>query len=262
MKKFFKTLGWALSWIFVFFALCFNLLSVYSKARKFKKEPKDLFLDERLKPVYKCVCKALYLKRIKVVAEDFEKLPSKQMFMVANHKSSYDPLVLFKAFYESGHMSLVTFVAKYELSKKTPVRKVMQLLKGIFVKRENPRSVYECYLEQVDRIKEGYTIILYPEGTRVKNDNEFGEFKAASFKAPMENYIAISPVAIYGTLDRKPKDADGKHLVYVKALKLVQPSKYMNTKQEYLANEIKNDIFAAFNELKEKAQAAYPKKKK
>lgn len=87
MKKFFKTLGWALSVPFVGLALLFNIASIRIKARKYKKNPKDMFLEDRLKPIYKGIKKLLYIKRIEVVAEDFDKIPSKQLLFIPNHKS-------------------------------------------------------------------------------------------------------------------------------------------------------------------------------
>ena len=252
MKKFFKTIGWALSWPFVAIALGFNLLSVYSKARKFKKNPKDLFLEERLKSVYKLCRKVVYLKRLEIVAEDFDKIPEKPLLILPNHKSDLDIVAIYIAIYESGHMGLTTFVAKAELYKIKPVRRVMELLAGIFMQRDNGRSVYEAYLAQNQRIKDGYSIIVFPEGTRIKSD-DFGEFKPTVLKVAMENYIAIEPVAIYGTIDVKPKDKTGKHKIYLKALKPVQPNKYINTKQEYLMSTIQNDVKQVYDELKAKA---------
>lgn len=253
MKKFFKTLGWVLSWPFVLIAAFFNLLTVSKRARKFKKNPKDMFLEDRLKIVYKLFNKVLYLKRIEVVAEGFDRLPSKQVLMVANHKSKYDPIVIYKAFYESGHMSQTAFIAKAELRKSWAVRKVLELLNGIFIQRDSGRSILECYNSEIERLKDGYSIVVFPEGTRIKGD-VLGEFRPATLKVAMENYVAISPVAIYGTENIKPKSKDGKHKVYVNALKLVQPNKYLNTKQEFLMQTIQEDIFAVYKELIKKAQ--------
>lgn len=254
MKKFFKTIGWALSWIFVAIALGFNLLTIYKRARKFKKNPRELFLEERLKPVYKVFRKVNYLRRVEVVAKDFEKLPEKPLLIIGNHKGSTDPIAIYIAMYESGHMGLFTFVAKAELSKKKPIRKIMELLGGMFLQRDNGRSIYETYLKETERIKDGYSVVVFPEGTRVKKD-EFGEFKPAVLKVAMENYIAVAPIAIYGTANLKSKDKNGKHKVYVQALKPIQPNKYLNTKQEYLMETLKNDIRKAYENLKSEAGA-------
>ena len=242
-----------MSWPFVLIAAFFNLLTVSKRARKFKKNPKDMFLEDRLKIVYKLFNKILYLKRIEVIAEGFDKLPSKQILMVSNHKSAYDPIVIFKAFYESGHMSQTAFIAKAELQKRWAVRKVLELLNGIFIQRDNGRSILECYNSEIERIKDGYSIIVFPEGTRIKGDT-FGEFKPATLRVAMENYVAISPVAVYGSENIKPKNKNGKHKVYVSALKLVQPNKYINTKQDFLMQSIQEDIFVVYKELLKKAQ--------
>jgi len=249
MKKFFKTLGWALSVPFVALALLFNYWNVCIKARKYRKNPKELFLEDRLKPIYKGINKILYIKRIKVVAEDFDKIPSKPILFIPNHKSWLDPLVFFKAYYESGHMGLTSMVAKIELKDSKAVRATMTLLDGIFIKRDSGRSILECYNTQMDLIKKGYSVVVYPEGTRVAGD-EFGIYQPTVLKVAYQNYIAINPIVAYGLENLKERDSDGKHKIYIKSLKLVQPNNFINTNQEALMAQIQQNAHDEYINLK------------
>jgi len=234
---------------FVGLALLFNWWSAARKARKYKKNPKELFLEERLKPIYKSIKKILYIKRIEVVAEGFDQLPSKQVLFIPNHKSWLDPLVFFKAYYESGHMGLTSFVAKIELKKQKGVQSAMTLLDGIYIQRDNGRSILQCYETEMDLIKKGYSVVVYPEGTRVAGD-EFGTYQPTTLKVAFQNYIAICPVVAYGVENIKTYDENNKHKVYIKALKIVQPNNFINTKQEALMAQIQQHAHDEYLKLK------------
>lgn len=251
MKKIFKSIGYGLSVPFVFLAAMVSLLFIKRKARKYKKDPNSIFLQDRLKAVYKVFNKFLYIKRVKVEAIDIESLPTKQMLYIANHKSILDPMVIFKVLYENGKLGAVSFIAKNELSKKWHTRSTIELMDGIFIQRDDGRSVYECYLKETENIKKGFSIVVFPEGTRVPGDT-FKEFNATTLKVAFQNYIAIAPMAIYGT-DIKRKRGEDK-VVYVKALKATQPNNFINIKQEQLMVSLQADIFSAYNHLKLKAQ--------
>ena len=84
MKKIFKSIGYGLSIPFVFLAAMVSLLFIKRKARKYKKDPNSIFLQDRLKAVYKVFNKFLYIKRVKVEAIDIESLPTKQMLYMTH----------------------------------------------------------------------------------------------------------------------------------------------------------------------------------
>lgn len=250
MKKIFKSIGYGLSVAFVLLAILFNLLSIKRKAKKYKKDPNSIFLPDRLKPIYKLFKKILYVKRIKFEVENVESLPTKPMLYIANHKSAYDPLVIFNALYEANKLGPTSFICKNELSKKWKTRCVIELMDGIFIQRDNGRSIYECYQKEMENIKKGYSIVVFPEGTRVPGD-EFGQFQATTLKVAFQNFIAIAPFAIYGS-DAKRKTGNVK-TIYLSSLKPVQPNNFIVVKQEQLMESIKGDIVAKYNELKQKA---------
>lgn len=251
MKKVFKSIGYCLSAPFVLIAMMFGLLSIKRKAKKYIKDPNSIFLQDRYKAVYKIFSKFLYLKRVEVVAEDFDKLPAKQMLFIANHKSILDPMVMFKALYDANKLGASTFICKYELSKHWHTRSVIQLLDGIFIQRDNGRSIYDCYLKEMEYIKKGYSVVVYPEGTRVVGD-EFKEFNPTTLKVAFQNFIAIAPVTIYGA-DKKRKIGN-KKTIYVSALRAVQPNNFINTKQEKLMLSLQSSIVDKYIELRLKAQ--------
>lgn len=248
MKNVLKTIGYWLSLPFVFLVIIFSLLSAKRKAKKYKKDPNSIFTEDRLKAAYKLFNKFFYLKRVEFVAEGFETLPTKQMLFIADHKSILDPMVLFNALSESGKLSPTSFVAKMELNKHWYTRSVIQLIDGIFIKRDDGRSIYDCYLKQTENIKKGFSIAVFPEGTRVPGD-DFKQFQPATLKVAFENFIAIAPIVIYGA-DKKRKLFHRKK-VYITALKPVQPNNFINIKQEQLMSSLQTSIVEKYNELKQ-----------
>lgn len=249
MKNIFKTIGYILSLPFVLLAVLFGLLSAKRKAKKYLKDPTSIFPQDRAKVVYKLFRKFLYIKRVEIEVNDIEHLPAKQMLFICNHKGILDPIVLFVALYEAEKIGTISFIAKNELSKKWVTRCVIQLMDGIFLQRDDGRSIYNCYLKETENLKKGYSVAVYPEGTRVRGD-DFGEFKAATLKVAYENFVAIEPCAVYGT-DKKRKFTK-KLLVRIAFLKPLQPTNFINIKQEQLMATLQSSIFAKYNQLKEK----------
>lgn len=247
MKKIFKSIGYGLSVFFVLIATLFSLLFAARKARKYRKDPNSIFLQDRLKTVYKLFNKFLYLKRVEVVAEDAERLPTKQMLFIANHKSILDPMVVFKTLYEAGKLGAISFICKNELSKKWYTRCTIELMDGIFIQRDDGRSIYECYLKEMENIKKGFSIMVFPEGTRVPG-HEFKEFNPTTLKVAFQNFIAIQPIAIYGA-DAKRKIGNKKKII-VSYLKTVQPNNFINIKQEQLMVSLQAEIVNKYNQSK------------
>lgn len=251
MKKVFKSIGYGLSVFFVFMATIFALMHANRKAKKYKKDPNSIFLADRLKIVYKLFNKFLYLKRVEVVAEGIESLPSKQMLYIANHKSIFDPMIVFKVLYEAGKLGPISFICKNELSKRWYTRCTIELMDGIFIQRDDGRSIYECYLKEMENIKKGYSIMVFPEGTRVPGD-DFKEFNPTTLKVAFQNFIAIAPLVIYGA-DKKRKFGN-KKMIYINPLKPIQPNNFINIKQEQLMVSIQADVAAKYNEMKTATQ--------
>ena len=65
----------------------------------------------------------------------------------------------------------------------------------VFMDRSNIRKSAEAIVEGVNIIKSGYSLVIFPEGTRSKS-NLIGEFKAGSFKLATKSKAPIVPVSI------------------------------------------------------------------
>ena len=153
---------------------------------------------EKLKWLSKLALKSLGV-RLRVVYKNRKNINQlereKGIIYVCNHQSNLDIPVIVSAL----HMD-VGFVAKKEM-KSWPFFNIwMRKSKCVFLNRENPREGIKDIKEAVKVIKEGYPIVIFPEGERTL-DGEILRFKKGSFKLATETNGIIIPLTLKGTFD-------------------------------------------------------------
>ena len=115
------------------------------------------------------------------------------MLHVANHQSLFDfPAQLVRTKTPCG------FVAKKETLKLPLIRTWMSLNDCVFIDRLNPREAMKALNQTVDKLNEGKSMTIFPEGTRSK-DGKLGEFKSGAFKIAQKTGVPIIPVYIKGS---------------------------------------------------------------
>lgn len=112
---------------------------------------------------------------------------------ISNHQSNFDIALL---------MSYIDkpkgYIAKVEM-KKIPIMKTwMEYMHCVFIERDNPKKSLQAILEGVKMLKAGYSLVIFPEGTRSKS-NKIGTFKPGSLKLATKAQVPIIPVTIDGT---------------------------------------------------------------
>lgn len=126
--------------------------------------------------------------------EEIERLDRKKgIIYVCNHQSNLDIPVIVSALQMD-----VGFVAKHEM-KSWPFFSIwMKKSKCVFLNRENPREGIKSIKESVSLIKQGYPIVIFPEGER-SLDSKILNFKKGSFKLATETNGIIVPLTIKGS---------------------------------------------------------------
>ncbi len=129
---------------------------------------------------------------IKVTGEEY--IPKNDpVLFVSNHQGNFDiPILL--GFIQKPK----AFVAKEELRKFPMVSIWMKYMNCIFMDRNNPRESIKAINEGVKILKEGYSLVIFPEGTRSK-DGKLGEFKAGALKLATKSGVPIIPITIKGS---------------------------------------------------------------
>jgi 1-acyl-sn-glycerol-3-phosphate acyltransferase len=74
----------------------------------------------------------------------------------------------------------------------------MKAMHCVFMDRSNIKQSVESINKGIDNLRQGYSVIIFPEGTRSRGP-EMGEFKSGSFKLATRTGIPIVPVAIKNT---------------------------------------------------------------
>lgn len=113
---------------------------------------------------------------------------------IANHQGYGDIPVLIKV--AEGRQ--IGFVAKDSLQKVPYFGKWITAIHGVFLKRGDTREALKSIQDGVQTLKDGYSLVIFPEGTR-SHTTEMGEFKAGSFKLATRAKVPIVPVSVNGT---------------------------------------------------------------
>ena len=121
--------------------------------------------------------------------------PNKTYLLTPNHQSSFDIFACFSIFKKS-----YAFVSKDTYGKVPLIGFGMSLANYIFVKRGTVGAV-KSIDDMEDRLKNGTSIVIYPEGSR-SADGEIRKPKRGILKiAERCPDVEVLPVVIYGTKD-------------------------------------------------------------
>jgi len=120
--------------------------------------------------------------------------------IIANHLSAYDIFVLY------GWLSIdIKWVIKKELRKFPGLGIGSEKVGHIFIDRSNPRAAMESIKKAKQKIINGTSVVLFPEGTR-NTSGEVQIFKRGAFKVAFDLELPILPITISGTDKILPPD--------------------------------------------------------
>lgn len=115
------------------------------------------------------------------------------VLFVGNHKSLIDiPLLLMHT------QKRIAFVAKDSLKKVPPINLWMVFIGCLFLDRTNLRKGAATIKQGIAKLKEGHSLVIFPEGTR-SPDETMLEFKKGSLKLASKSNVLVVPFAIKGT---------------------------------------------------------------
>ena len=140
----------------------------------------------------------------RVTVEGLENLPEGTAVFVSNHQSYFDiPLALGYLGDPKG------LVSKKEIDRIPFIRQWMRELGCVFLDRENLRASVSALGDASDRVAAGYSMVVFPEGTRSETV-EVGEFKAGAFKIAQKNKVPVVPFVLEGS-----SRLMGKHSLWI-----------------------------------------------
>ena len=119
--------------------------------------------------------------------------PDKSYVYMANHQSNFDIPVLL------GYLPVqFRWLAKAELFKIPVFGRAMLGAGYVEIDRFNRKSAFESIEKAAQRMKDGVSVMIFPEGTRSK-DGSVQPFKKGGFVMAIKSGVPIIPVILRGT---------------------------------------------------------------
>lgn len=130
----------------------------------------------------------------KLVVRNAERIGlGRGQILVANHQSWFDIFALGGALGRS-----FSFVGKREVSSIPIVGAAWEKVGHIAIDRSDREAAIASLQRADDLLRDGRTIIMFPEGTRSPT-GELGRFKKGAFVMAIKSQVPVLPVAILGT---------------------------------------------------------------
>lgn len=182
-------------WFIYFWLYLIFVLPVLMKVKKLDKQNR---IKERDDLVFKTVQNwarslvNLAGTKINVIGE--ENIPKNEaVVFVSNHQGNFDIPILLG--YLNKHKA---FIAKKEITKMPIISTWMKYMNCVFMDREDIRQSLQSINQGIEYIKEGYSMVIFPEGTR-SIDGQLGEFKPGSLRLASKSGAPIVPITIKGS---------------------------------------------------------------
>ena len=132
---------------------------------------------------------------IDLVVNGRENLPSNgPAVFVGNHQSFADIPVACAVLdnFQFG------FVARDNLARVPFYGRWMSRIRGVFINREDARSSLRTIEEGIALLEKGFSLMIFPEGTRSQSAS-MAEFKKGSLRLATKPGVPVIPVSINGT---------------------------------------------------------------
>lgn len=188
----------------------------------------------------------------KVLVEGKEKIDSNQPYIIIpNHQSLLD-IVFFNMLRHR-----LRWVSKIEIFRVPLVGWEMKMVRYIGIERGNKHSVARMMEKCIASLREGISIVIFPEGTRSLT-GKIGRFKTGAFQLAIRTDKPLLPVLIDGTGDILPKDGmifRNRKTVRIRVLDPISPGQFGTGDPDELAARVQKIMSEALDTLREEYPA-------
>ncbi|MGZ3495485.1 MAG: lysophospholipid acyltransferase family protein, partial [Thermodesulfobacteriota bacterium] len=192
---------------------------------------------------------ALLANRVKVKIEGTEHLNGEGPYIfMSNHQSYYDVFALL------GHLPYqFKWLVKKELFSIPFLGWTMAAVGYISVDRGGTRDTVEAMNEAAQKIRDGMSVTIFPEGSR-SPDGSIQPFKKGGFTLAIKSKVPIVPIAIDGSRDIMPKDKFTVTSGEIRILmdRPIETESYSLKDREGLMKRVRETICKNFKLLSEK----------
>ena len=197
-------------------------------------------------------CKGLLkILGIKIKVFQEKELPPQIYVFMSNHQSQLDIPVLEKVLEKYN----IRFLAKKSLFQIPFFGWGIKALGYVPVEREDPKEGLKSVLACIERIKEGFSLVIFPEGTRSPT-GELLPFKIGGFLIPLKAKVKVVPVSILGTKEILPKGALWFKISKCKEIKIyinkpIETEGWSIRDRQKLSQRVREAILKGLERLKE-----------
>lgn len=163
---------------------------------------------------------------------------------MSNHQSYFDIFALL-----AGLPVDFKFIMKKELMRIPILGTAMKRAGYISLDREDSRKAIVSVNMAADRIRNGASVLIFPEGTR-SEDGIVREFKKGGFHLAMKAGCDIVPVAIVKSRDIVPKGSlkVNKGIIYFHIGKAIPAKEYSKREMPLLMEKVRESVLAMMEE--------------
>jgi len=136
------------------------------------------------------------MKKYKITlnVSGLENVPEGPVLFVSNHQG-YADIPVFGAVIT---MKQIGFVAKTSLGKIPVFGDWIRDIRSVFIERDDARSSLKTMEEGTELLKKGFSLVIFPEGTRSRGPKP-GEFRKGSLRLAVKAGVPVVPVTLNGT---------------------------------------------------------------
>ena len=143
----------------------------------------------------------LFFAGLKIQVQGAENIPyDRPAIYVSNHQSNFDIPIIY-----TGLPIQFRWIAKQELFRVPFFGLAMKRSGIVAIDRSNRRTTMHSIIVAAQRIKEGTSVVIFPEGTRTP-DGRLQEFKKGALLIAAKAQVPVVPIAIHGSYQVQPKD--------------------------------------------------------
>lgn len=138
-----------------------------------------------------------------VKVEGRENLQQGQSYVfVSNHQGAYDIFLIY------GYLGRnFKWMMKHQLRKMPFIGKACEAAHHIFVDKRGPSRIRESYEQARQTLREGMSLVVFPEGSRTFTGH-MGNFRRGAFMLADELQLPVVPLTINGSFNVKPRQRD------------------------------------------------------
>ncbi len=138
-----------------------------------------------------------YILFIRIKVSGLENIDKNQSYVFTpNHQSLFDIFAVYACL-----PVIFKWMMKIELRKVPMVGAACEAAGHVFVDRANPVVAKKSLLAAANTLKEGVSVVIFPEGTRTKT-GQVNRFKRGAFLLALELNLPIIPITLKGSFER------------------------------------------------------------